>query len=93
MAGRTAPAHVGDRAEAGHRRSGGDPSLRHPGRQPRPPRLPVPADLCRHRRHQPEAVERVEGPPAGRPLFRHPARAARRAGTSGAGGRARGRGA
>ena len=54
-----------------------DPSLRHAGRRPRAPRLSLPADLRRHRRHQPEAVERVEGPPARRPVHRHAPRAAR----------------
>jgi hypothetical protein len=48
------------------------------------PGLPVPADLRRHRRHQPEAVERVEGPPAGRPAHSHPLRPAPRPGASGA---------
>ena len=47
------------------------------GRRPRAPRLSVSADLRRHRRHQPEAVERLEGPPARRPVHGHaPARCA-----------------
>src|SRR3546814_1233880 len=76
LAGAQAPADVDHRAEAGHLRPARDPPLRHPGRRPGAPGLPLPADLRRHRRHFAEAVERVEGAPARRPAHVHAAGAA-----------------
>jgi hypothetical protein len=76
LAGARAPADVGDRAEAGRLRSGGGGPLRLARRRSRAPGLPVPAHLRRHRRHQPEAVEQLEGPPARRPAHRRALRAA-----------------
>ena len=62
MAGARAPADVGDRAafRTFPIRTVIN-AFRDPRRRPRTPRLPVSADLRRHRRHQPEAVERLEG--------------------------------
>lgn len=81
LAGGAAPAHVGHRAEAGHLRPGGDSPLCHVGGHARAPGLPVSADLCRHRRHQPQTVECLEGPVAGGSVFRRTPRLARRSGT------------
>ncbi|MET3929502.1 [protein-PII] uridylyltransferase [Lysobacter sp. OAE881] len=50
--------------------------------------LSLPADVRRHRRHVAEAVERVEGPVAGRPLHRHAPGVASRSRTPGRGRRA-----
>ena len=48
-------------AEAGHRRSAGHQRVRAQSGRRASPRLPVCADLRRRARHQPEAVELVEG--------------------------------
>ena len=61
LAGAQPPAAVDDRAEAGHRRPAGHQRIRAPGRRRGAPRLPVRADLRRRARHQPEAVEFLEG--------------------------------
>ncbi len=48
-------------AEAGHRRSAGDQRVRAQGGRRDAPRLPLRAHLRRRARHQPEAVELLEG--------------------------------
>ena len=61
LAGAQPPGAVGHRAEEGHRRPEGHQRIRAPRRRRDAPRLPVRADLRRRARHQPEAVELLEG--------------------------------
>ncbi len=72
------PAAVDHRAEAGHRRSAGDQRVRAQGRRRDAPRLPLRAHLRRRARHQPQAVEFVEGVAVPRVLRARQARAAPR---------------
>ena len=74
-----APAHERHRAATGHHRSRRRASLRGAGRRRRAARPSVSADHRRHRRHESEALERVEGPAARRSLCRDALCAARRA--------------
>ena len=70
---------VDHRAEAGHRRPAGHQRLRAQGRRRDAPRLPVRAHLRGRARHQPEAVEFLEGIAVPRVLRARQARAAPRA--------------
>ena len=68
--------------EAGHRRPAGDQCLRPQGRRRDAPRLPVRAHLRRRARHEPEAVELLEGLAVPRLLPARQAGAAARPGES-----------
>ena len=74
-------------AEEGHQRSGHHPRFRAPRRRPGPPRLPVRAHRRGRARHQPEAVERLEGAAVRGVLRAHQARAAPRPRDAGRPGR------
>ena len=75
VAGAGAPDDVHHRAEAGPDRSRGGGQFRAQGGYAAAPVRAVPADRCRHTRHQPQGMECVEGEAPRGPVPRRPRRA------------------
>ena len=76
LAGPLPPADVDHRPAPGHQRPRGRLGVRGGGRRSRPSGLPLPPHGRGHSRHEPRAVERLEGRPVARPLPIDGARAA-----------------